>query len=290
MRKTLYPDSHKRPSLHQRYLIFTFVRPYIHTFILAPMHFDVLIIGAGVGGGAVALALAPTGKRIGLLDRGHETPRERENWDADRVFGPEQRYATDERWTDGHTGDELPRVDVLRAGRQHQGLRLGAAPPARGRLRRDGAPRRRRAGLAHRLRRSRAVLRPGRAALPRPRPARQRPVRARRERPVSARRHPARPQHRRRRRRPARGRPPADEPPDGRQDDRGPPRQRPVRAPRDVRPVRPRRLRRLSRPVPPEGRRRGRHRQAGHGLPQRRAHHRLPRAPPRGRWAHRHGR
>ena len=71
------------------------------------MHFDVLIIGAGVGGGATALALAPTGKTIGLLDRGHPMPRERENWDAERVFGPEQRYATDERWTDGATGEDF---------------------------------------------------------------------------------------------------------------------------------------------------------------------------------------
>ena len=68
-------------------------------------HYDLLIIGAGVGGSAMALALAPTGKRIAVLDRGHAIPRERENWDADRVFGPEQRYCTDERWTDGQTGE-----------------------------------------------------------------------------------------------------------------------------------------------------------------------------------------
>jgi choline dehydrogenase-like flavoprotein len=71
------------------------------------MHFDILIVGAGVGGSATALALAPTGKTIGLLDRGRPIPRERANWDADRVFGPEQRYSTDERWTDGQTGDDF---------------------------------------------------------------------------------------------------------------------------------------------------------------------------------------
>jgi choline dehydrogenase-like flavoprotein len=33
-------------------------------------HYDMIIIGSGAGGGTMALALAPTGKRILLLERG----------------------------------------------------------------------------------------------------------------------------------------------------------------------------------------------------------------------------
>ncbi|MFE4107537.1 GMC oxidoreductase [Almyronema epifaneia] len=60
-------------------------------------HYDILIIGAGAGGGTLAYALAPTGKRILLLERGGYLPREKSNWDPDAVF-LEQRYRTDEQW------------------------------------------------------------------------------------------------------------------------------------------------------------------------------------------------
>ena len=43
-------------------------------------HFDVIIIGTGAGGGTLAHALAPTGKRILLLERGDYVPREKANW------------------------------------------------------------------------------------------------------------------------------------------------------------------------------------------------------------------
>ena len=36
----------------------------------APSDYDVIIIGSGAGGGTLAYALAPTGKRILLLERG----------------------------------------------------------------------------------------------------------------------------------------------------------------------------------------------------------------------------
>ena len=38
--------------------------------------YDVVIIGSGVGGGAVALTLADTGARILILERGERLPRE----------------------------------------------------------------------------------------------------------------------------------------------------------------------------------------------------------------------
>ena len=66
-------------------------------------HYDLCIIGAGVGGGALAQALAPTGKRILLLNRLGSLPRESENWDPQKLF-TEDRYKADLRWTDEATG------------------------------------------------------------------------------------------------------------------------------------------------------------------------------------------
>ncbi|NDJ35957.1 MAG: GMC family oxidoreductase [Chloroflexi bacterium] len=60
-------------------------------------HYDVIIIGTGAGGGTMARALAPTGKRILILERGGYLPRERENWDTRAVF-IEHRYSPDETW------------------------------------------------------------------------------------------------------------------------------------------------------------------------------------------------
>ncbi len=48
-------------------------------------HYDVIIIGTGAGGGTLARRLAPSGKRILLLERGGFLPREKENWDATQV-------------------------------------------------------------------------------------------------------------------------------------------------------------------------------------------------------------
>jgi choline dehydrogenase-like flavoprotein len=62
-------------------------------------HYDVIIIGTGAGGGTLAHRLAPSGKKILLLDRGGYLPREPENWDSKEVFGRE-RYVSDERWHD----------------------------------------------------------------------------------------------------------------------------------------------------------------------------------------------
>ena len=53
---------------------------------MATDHYDVVIIGSGAGGGTLAWKLAPTGKRILLLERGDYLPRERDNWDTEAVF------------------------------------------------------------------------------------------------------------------------------------------------------------------------------------------------------------
>src|SRR5215207_5937034 len=62
-------------------------------------HYDVIIIGTGAGGGTLAHRLAPTGKRILLLERGGYLPREPENWDSKEVFLKE-RYLSGEEWID----------------------------------------------------------------------------------------------------------------------------------------------------------------------------------------------
>jgi choline dehydrogenase-like flavoprotein len=62
--------------------------------------YDVIIIGSGAGGGTLAHRLAPTGKRILILERGDYVPREKENWST-RAVNLEGRYATKEVWKDG---------------------------------------------------------------------------------------------------------------------------------------------------------------------------------------------
>jgi len=62
-------------------------------------NYDVIIIGTGAGGGTMARALAPTGKRILILERGEFLPREKQNWDSHAVnrLG---RYKAQETWLD----------------------------------------------------------------------------------------------------------------------------------------------------------------------------------------------
>ena len=62
-------------------------------------HYDVIIIGTGAGGGTLAHRLAPSGKRILILERGGYLPREQENWDSAEVF-LEERYLSGEQWYD----------------------------------------------------------------------------------------------------------------------------------------------------------------------------------------------
>ena len=60
-------------------------------------HYDVIIIGSGPGGGSVAHSLAPTGKRILILERGPYLPREQANWNSKAVF-VDGKYQVDETW------------------------------------------------------------------------------------------------------------------------------------------------------------------------------------------------
>ncbi|HZS01597.1 MAG TPA: GMC family oxidoreductase [Chloroflexota bacterium] len=62
-------------------------------------HYDVIIIGTGAGGGTLAYHLAPSGKRILLLERGGYLRRERDNWDSLAVF-VQAKYRAQETWYD----------------------------------------------------------------------------------------------------------------------------------------------------------------------------------------------
>ena len=59
--------------------------------------YDVIIIGTGAGGGTMARALAPTGKRILILEKGGFVPREMDNFDP-QVNWVERRYTPNDTW------------------------------------------------------------------------------------------------------------------------------------------------------------------------------------------------
>ncbi|ESA36398.1 choline dehydrogenase-like flavoprotein [Leptolyngbya sp. Heron Island J] len=61
--------------------------------------YDVIIIGTGAGGGTLACKLAPTGKRILILERGDFMPLEEQNRSDVDVFKRE-RYHAPEQWYD----------------------------------------------------------------------------------------------------------------------------------------------------------------------------------------------
>jgi choline dehydrogenase-like flavoprotein len=78
-------------------------------------HYDVIIIGSGAGGGTLFHALAPTGKRILLLERGGYVPREKANWST-RAVNLEGRYTTKEVWRDRDGGELHPHTNYYVGG------------------------------------------------------------------------------------------------------------------------------------------------------------------------------
>jgi len=72
-------------------------------------YYDVIIIGSGAGGGTLACHLAPSGKRILILERGDWLPQELENWDASEVF-VKNRYVPQETWYDKDNKPFQPEV------------------------------------------------------------------------------------------------------------------------------------------------------------------------------------
>src|SRR6516162_5207258 len=82
---------------------------------LMATHYDVIIIGTGAGGGTLARHLAPSGKRILLLERGDWLPRELENWDGEEVF-VQNRYVSPDNWYDKESQAFQPQVHYFVGG------------------------------------------------------------------------------------------------------------------------------------------------------------------------------
>ncbi|MBD2494649.1 GMC oxidoreductase [Nostoc sp. FACHB-280] len=62
-------------------------------------HYDFIIIGTGAGGGTLAYKLAPSGKKILVLEQGTFLPREKNNWDTKQVL-QKNYYRTSDIWYD----------------------------------------------------------------------------------------------------------------------------------------------------------------------------------------------
>jgi choline dehydrogenase-like flavoprotein len=77
--------------------------------------YDVVIIGTGAGGGTLARHLAPSGKRILLLERGDWLPREPQNWLAGDVF-IDNRYVSPDTWYDENGQPFQPQVHYFVGG------------------------------------------------------------------------------------------------------------------------------------------------------------------------------
>jgi choline dehydrogenase-like flavoprotein len=71
--------------------------------------YDVIVIGSGAGGGTLVRHLAPSGKRVLLLERGDWLPREPQNWQAHDVF-VDNRYVSPDTWYDEHGKAFQPQV------------------------------------------------------------------------------------------------------------------------------------------------------------------------------------
>jgi choline dehydrogenase-like flavoprotein len=77
--------------------------------------FDFIIIGSGAGGGTLALKLAPSGKRILIVERGDYLPREKENWDPTSVF-VDNRYTAKDKWHDKDGKEFQPGIHYVVGG------------------------------------------------------------------------------------------------------------------------------------------------------------------------------
>ena len=77
--------------------------------------YDVIIVGSGAGGGTLAHRLAPSGKRVLILERGDWLPREPENWDAEAVF-VDNRYVSKDTWFDNEGKAFQPQIHYFVGG------------------------------------------------------------------------------------------------------------------------------------------------------------------------------
>jgi choline dehydrogenase-like flavoprotein len=72
-------------------------------------HYDIIIIGTGSGGSTMAYALAKSGKKILILERGGFIPKEKQNWDPHEVVTL-GRYRPNEEWYDGNNKPFKPYI------------------------------------------------------------------------------------------------------------------------------------------------------------------------------------
>jgi choline dehydrogenase-like flavoprotein len=77
--------------------------------------YDVIVIGSGAGGGTLVNRLAPSGKKILLLERGDFLTREPQNWRAQDVF-VDGRYQSEDRWYDAEDEPFEPQVHYFVGG------------------------------------------------------------------------------------------------------------------------------------------------------------------------------
>jgi choline dehydrogenase-like flavoprotein len=77
--------------------------------------YDVIVIGSGAGGGTLVHHLAPSGKRILLLERGDWLPREPQNWLSQDVF-VDNRYVSPDTWYDAKGKPFQPQVHYFVGG------------------------------------------------------------------------------------------------------------------------------------------------------------------------------
>lgn len=81
----------------------------------ADTHYDIVIIGTGAGGATLAWRLAPSGKRILLIERGNFLPREQDNWNSQAVF-VENKYQATEPWLDKNGKEFFPGIHYFVGG------------------------------------------------------------------------------------------------------------------------------------------------------------------------------
>jgi choline dehydrogenase-like flavoprotein len=77
--------------------------------------YDVIIVGTGAGGGTLARHLAPSGKRILLLERGDWLRREPQNWSTADVF-MDNRYISPDTWYDAEGKAFQPQIHYFVGG------------------------------------------------------------------------------------------------------------------------------------------------------------------------------
>ncbi len=94
--------------------------------------YDVIIIGTGAGGGTLAYHLAPSGKRILILERGDYVPREKANWDP-QVVNVDAHYNAKESWLDKDGKDLHPHTNYYVGGNTKANCATTVASHPRGR-------------------------------------------------------------------------------------------------------------------------------------------------------------